>query len=543
MNQRTIPLILILTALLTACSARYNRMQHDLHVLSEKNQADTVFTSTAEAQRLVRYFRHHGTPNERMLAHYLLGRAYSDMHDAPMAIECFKDAIEAADTTSEDCDYRQLGIVNIQMANLFYHQNLLSEMILHANAAEHCAMMIKDTLLSLTMAAQKVSAYSRLNMPDSIIAIGQRVSRMYKKLGRSDLSAIALCSSIDPYVERGEYEKAKSYMDIYESESRRFDGKGNIEKGCEIYYYTKGKYYLAIHQYDSAEYWFRKELREGRDFSNQNAASRGLAQLFRECHEPDSAAKYALYSNERNDSMYAQMATRDVKQMQSLYDYSHYAKIAQKKALEAHMQERRLWIACIGIFVVALIAYIIYSLDKKRRERLIKEYEESVKQLGTANYMLVQLRDKEIRSEDVIRRLEAIVSEQKEKISRLPFRQLDSIGSMKEKIMSSSSYRTIATCAQRGKELSDEEKALVREIVISQIPKFYEYISSVEAELSMLEYQVCLLTRLYFKPLEISNMLGISQPYVTKMRNSILQKLFNEGHSVRELDELLQRIC
>ena len=92
-------------------------------------------------------------------------------------------------------------------------------------------------------------------------------------------------------------------MQIYESESSCFDSIGNISSGREIYYRVKGLYYMGVNQLDSAEYFFRKELREGKDFNNQNAAANGLAYLYHKTHKQDSAAKYAIYAYTMLDSV------------------------------------------------------------------------------------------------------------------------------------------------------------------------------------------------------------------------------------------------
>ena len=54
------------------------------------------------------YFDRHGTANERLKAHYLLGCVYRDQNEAPHALQCYQDAIEVADTLSPDCDYQTL---------------------------------------------------------------------------------------------------------------------------------------------------------------------------------------------------------------------------------------------------------------------------------------------------------------------------------------------------------------------------------------------------------------------------------------------------
>jgi uncharacterized protein HemY len=85
---------------------------------------------TATAKRLVDYYDKHGTANEKMMANYLLGRAYMDMKKWPMALQSFQDAINDADTTSKDCDYYTLCRVYAQASDVFDFQ-LMPKMSLY----------------------------------------------------------------------------------------------------------------------------------------------------------------------------------------------------------------------------------------------------------------------------------------------------------------------------------------------------------------------------------------------------------------------------
>ena len=105
--------------------SKHFKMQYQLHRINTYNKLDSTFRSTKEAQELADYFKENGTANEQMLAYYLLGRTYYDTHEAPMALRCFQIASEKADTTSDDCDYRQLSRIYGQMSNIFYQQNLM----------------------------------------------------------------------------------------------------------------------------------------------------------------------------------------------------------------------------------------------------------------------------------------------------------------------------------------------------------------------------------------------------------------------------------
>ena len=61
---------------------RHFRMQYLLHRTNAQNKTNVKFTSDSLAKDLVDHFDSHGTTNERVLAHYLLGRCYADMREA-----------------------------------------------------------------------------------------------------------------------------------------------------------------------------------------------------------------------------------------------------------------------------------------------------------------------------------------------------------------------------------------------------------------------------------------------------------------------------
>jgi len=74
-------------------------MQCRLRRLNAINKFKTVFTSdyVAQAQTLADYFDNHGTPNEQMLAHYLLGLTYALMLRQESFVGSIRSATRDAD--------------------------------------------------------------------------------------------------------------------------------------------------------------------------------------------------------------------------------------------------------------------------------------------------------------------------------------------------------------------------------------------------------------------------------------------------------------
>lgn len=518
---------------------RHSRMLCRLYRQNAYNKLDTIFRSTDEAKALADYFDDNGTPNEQMLAYYLLGRAYYDLHEAPMALRYYQIAVERADTTADDCNYRQLSRVYGQMGYLFYYQNLMEKSLQCDDKSIEYGLKGKDTLNAILSMPSKSASFDMLSKKDSAIYIAEQASALAYLHGYEDISAAILGGIISDLVEKGELIKAKQYMNQYESGSGYFDKQGNIEKGRETYYYSKGLWYLYCNHLDSAEFFFRKELRDGKDFNNQNAGSRGLALLFQKTHKPDSAAKYALYSYAMNDSVYAQMATDKVEQMQALYDYSRHQEIAQREQHRADKEHQRLlWIAFLLVLVVMISASLIRKEKRKRRE-VRDKYDSMVSTLAQMQTDVLMLRSHETELSQVIREKEKKI----DKLNEAIFSYQNKTGKQKESseglLLESPDYSDLRVKAARGIVLSENDWQRIYVMIINSLPNFYKFITSKKFELNDKEFKTCILIRLRLSPGDIAKMLNVSPAYITKIRNSMMKKLFDVVGKSKELDAML----
>ena len=542
--------------------SRHAQMLCRLYRQNAYNKLDTIFRSTDEAQAIADYFEDNGTPNEQMLAYYLLGRAYYDLHEAPLVLHYFQKACECADTTDTDCNYRQLSRVYGQMGYLFYYQNLMEKSLQCDDKSIEYGLKGKDTLNAILSMPGKSASYDMLSNKDSAIYIAEQASALAHLHGYEDISAAILGGIIRDLVEKGELIKAKQYMDQYELGSGYFDKQGNIEKGRETYYYSKGLWYLYSNHLDSAEFFFRKELRDGKDFNNQNAGSRGLALLFQKTHNPDSAAKYALYSYAMNDSVYAQMATDKVEQMQALYDYSRHQEIAQQERDKRERIEKEngtIWNICIGLLLLVILSIYFIRREKKKRQEEHAKYNKSVANLAKVQTELNRLRSHREEFADVASDIEqmrahehelnVLIEEKEKEVEQLLFE----IDSYKERykeqsicvediLKSSSVFESIQKKADRGEMLTEGEWHELNKLVIDTLPDFYSFISSKKHKLNNNEFKICILRRLDFAPKTIAYMLNLSPSSVTKIRNNMSKKLFGEEVNSKEFDKLLKNL-
>lgn len=524
--------VAVLLLALTCCTTEADRirMRAGLDSINMRNRNDLPFT-VSDVQPYVDFFDEHGTSNDRLLAHYLLGRAYHEHGEAPMALQCYQDAVECADTLSTDCDYPQLARVCSQMAVLFYQQNLLRDNLRCLDLSILYAYKANDTIVALNSYGQKAVTYDMLNLPDSVILCNkklQTVPELYSKY-----QAIA----INAHIRKGNLESARKAMGIYESQSGYFDSLGNIEKGREQYYHIKGRFYLASRQLDSAEYYFRKELKDGYSYTDQDMASRSLSLIYQKKGKTDSVSKYALYSYQMNDSVYSQMSTKAVARIQAMYDYGRHQEIAQQESDRAAQTNRKLLVSLVVLLAVLLLSSWLYIARKK----LIETVQETAMELDAIKGENSELKRDVSANQQQITENEKRISLLEQKLGRYSKLVYFGIEKTENNLKNSPNYQQIKDKAYRGQKLSSEDWEAIRNLTNEYLPAFYDYIIS-QTKIDSTEYRICLLLRLHFKAGEIAHMLGVTPPYISKASTEILSNLCSQKGSSKELYKELCKI-
>ena len=377
---------------------RHFRMQYLLHRMNAENKTDVIFTSDSLAMELADHFDDHGTTNEQVLAHYLLGRTLSDMGEAPAALQAYYDAIDRADTTRADCNYATLKGVYGQMAIIFHQQNLPQDEI---KALSHYINCIKHTsnIESIIIAkSQLIRPYYLLGERDTVLQIINETYRELKHLGKDQRAASIIPTAIYIYTERHDVEKANEIMNIFEHESGLFDENGNIAKGRESYYYTKGFYELAVQKYDSADFYFRRAIQYG----YLSEGYKGLLAVYKAKNNTDSIVLFANLYEAAQDTLHNKMQTDAIHQMSALYNYNRSQREAEQERAKA--QETSILLGYIimiatGLLIAILVIIGLYRKSQKEKQRKIAQLEESLtsakQQRSTIQEELRKLKEKD----------------------------------------------------------------------------------------------------------------------------------------------------
>ncbi len=515
----------LLVIVLAACSGDGSQMRAQLEELERQNRADSVMTNDSLAEQLVKYFDRHGTPNERMRAHYILGRTYADMGEAPRAVDAYLDAASQADTTAADCDYRTLSAVYSQMADVLHRQLLLSDEIEARKHSYHFAVLNGKPIIALSEKKFIAGAYILLNQLDSAKNIMKEVLCQHKDYGyvQEELQSSLMLMHI--YTEQPEHlSDLGNLIKRYDAESDKFNERQELPPSMRQYYYYKGRYMEGIGQLDSAEYYYRKVYRPNMSFVDKNPLYQGLLSVFQKRHQADSIAKYAQLYCMANDSAIALNDRQTTAQMAASYNYHLYQKEALQNAEKSYRATISLIIISILSVIILLVAsYLIYR-NRRKQQRLQEAYESAVDKREDLLKELEALRAHDY--DTLVSQKEDKIKEQNQTIAELEGRSGKvSLRDFKE----SQIVKTFAEKSQFSKDHPVPNQAewdMLEQQFRKDMPGLYRLFE--DKGLSDLEFRTCLLLLLDYDEGTVAGLTQSSSQTINSAKVRANQKLFNE---------------
>ena len=520
------------------------KMRYELLRHKAMNKACITFTSDSVMKEVVDYYEDHGSANQWMLANYVLGCVYRDMHEVPLALEYYNKATEQADTTAADCDYGTLYRVYSQMGFLFSKQYLPYQLLDAFGKAVKYAYLAKDTLNAIINYQNRENAYSYLGNKDSVIAINLHAATMFKQIGNNYAAAIAFGCNYNYYVEKEDTLNALKTFKAYFSTG--YEGNSEYEDSKAYVLCQKGTYYMFTAQLDSAYNNLQQSLRLCKSYSIKAATTKALAQYYAKVNQPAMAMKYALQSSEYNDSDLIEARKTQLQQVQAMYDYSRnqeVAKRAEQKAKRSMQMNYMIVLACVVLFLFLSYFYRKQLALKKKRIAASKlVYEDcllKLKRLQEEKAQLVAEKDK---------KLAQIITEKENAISKLVSEIHDiqnrySLSSMSDAYLvlkNSSIYKKIQCIeAHPLEEMTEEDWTELADTVEELIPNF---IPMLKNRVSDRDYRICLLIRLGIPASLMARLLNLSDAAISKSRKTMLKKLCGKVGKPKEFDEYVLHI-
>ena len=522
-------------------ASKANRYRYQLLLAKAKNQAYVPITTDSILREVAGYYDDHGSANQKMMAHYLLGCAYRDMGDLPQALLQYEEAVAKADTASEDCDFKTLGRIYGQAAEAYYESYMPQNTLEASWNYIRYGLRAKDSVGVISGYDFIADAYSLMGKEDSEICYHEKASRLYEKHQMLEEAAMSLGALIETYTKRKDLKNASRCLHRYERESGLFDGKGNIVPGREIFYYGKGLYFLNTGAIDSAMFYFMKlKNKKHSTFNERYAAAIGLSQVYHKLGIFDSAYYYANLECGYSNRIINNMMEISCSRIKASSDMQKLSREADEKELEA--ERMRMYLLLFAAFIVVVVSLVFFVMRRKK-ERIRQRYD----QYERDNAALVQ-------AQEELRMLLAESEEEKQKLVKQKQGQINLLLSRVEAISGPADMAEVerrirhAAITEKFRQLchgnqkpSVDDWHELRDMMNKELPNFYQTVNARTA-LQLDEYDICVLVRLRFKPKEIAFLANINSGYVSVIRKRLLLKVFGETGSASDFDREIQKI-
>lgn len=524
----------ILWGLLTiaACdgSSRRAAMLAVLDEADSLNRNYIPITTDSLLLQAVDYFGSHGSPNERLRAHYLLGCAYRDMGEAPQAIEAWQDAIACADTKATNHDYSVLARIYGQLASIYHQQLLFSNELEARRQASQYEYLAGDTLYAIYEQKMCANVYLLQNKVDSAEILLTDAIRLYRKHGyiQDGLQTSILLMHL--YANQpSRLPELKRLVEQYDSQCTFFDDTHELPPNKRLFYYYKGRCFEEYLQLDSAELYYRKVYRPDILYTTLNSMYKGLLSVFAKRHQADSIAKYAQLYCAVNDSSIAIKDQERTAILAASFNYNRYQHEALENAKEAHAANLR-FIMVSAILMILIVASVYFlRRNKKRKEKQSAKYRAAVVERNKLKKEIVSLHAKDY--ESVISRKEkeiAVLNQAIEHQSSIYLRV--TAGDRLSELEKSNIVQVFHSKRkyQKGKSVPSNSEW---DMLISQFRQDMPSAYSTMSFLSPLQLQVCILLLLDFDVGEIAYMRQTRPQVISNAKARANQKLFMSNDS------------
>lgn len=522
-------------------------MRHRLLMAAALNKTNHQLPSDSVFMDVVRYYDRYGNNNEQMMAYYLLARIYSDMGDAPKALQNYHEAVNCADANAADCDYLLLSKVYSQMAYVFEQQEVYHDAIVCCQQASKYAMEAGDSVLAVLNYSLQANSYDNMLMADSVDTISLRSYKLFNKYGEKILAARSLSHYIFNAIQQGRLPDAEKYMTIYDKESGLFDSHGNSLVGNGVYDYYRGRYYLAKRKHSEALKYFRNCYSD-HDLNQRKAFYLGMREFYKSTHQADSIAKYSELYADANDSTYIQLSTSTMQRMQSMYNYGRIARESEKMAQEkAHLIILLVVLSVVFIIIIvgAWMGFRFFKVKQRRKMLIVREkYFNDVRLLKEKRDELAQ-RNRELEEsnrqsiDEKEREISRLETEIASYLSRHPETPLQLDIELKEAPIA----KTLVSLREANKQPSFSEWLLLRHLLEEKIPNFFVILDETKYGISPQDMQICMLRRMGFQPKDIAVLTGTYEQKVTNTRSRLLARVFGRKEGgTKAFDEIIMSI-
>lgn len=514
------------------------RMYYDLLTVKARDKAYIRHTSDSLIRSVLRYYERQNDKKHLPETYYYAGRVYSDLGDAPQALNYFIRASETADGK----DYDLLSRIYSQIGTLYLYQDVYDKALPVFRKCYQYNLLEGDSA-GMVYAIRNIGrTYRTLDQVDSALHYYKEADSLAIKLG-SNLLRMRVNGEFSAY-----YTQLGMYKEAYKCLQWAFLQFNSDDRAPA--YSTVAHYYLNINQLDSALIYFTKLLKMD-DYLYLQSAYKGLGEIATKRGNYAEACSYwALYEMYR-DSVQSITQTETVRKINALYNYQ----LREEENNRLQMQNRQqknyiVWITASMVVVVAL--FFAYRQNRKRKEEGRINQLQKLKALEEQKYRQSQefIEENKKRIAELEKELQEVRTTSDISRQELLHAQKLSLEKDNEQVeaqqkMEQEAVKAFQTSAIYIKFHETDDKILEEDWseLISAIDNTYRNFTQRLKDLypmNEVELQVCLLLKIDMPFKRIALLVLRSKQAVTSIRKRLYKKVFGREGAPDDWDRFIR---
>ena len=531
---------LLVVAVLCACGSDRS---HYEQVVDETLAADRAYQHHASAvpmEHAVEWMESHGTDADRQKAYYVLGRVYSDLGMTGRALRAYQQAAETGDPRGE------FGLLSLsQIGSMYLDNGDRSEALVFFRRTLDMATPARDTI-AMIYALRDMACCLRDDQEMSSAAMNclQRADELIQASHHEELCEELYPEYIRQAMVSGELDTARRLLERLKGQIDHRQLEHAKDHGPLLL--TLGRVWLSMGQQDSARVFLQRAM-SSENMKTCASAAMMLSRLDEQAGRYEDAWLNAMECVAMMDSV----NSRSMREQQNLV-----ASLSDRLDVE-HENNRLRWRMGSIVFLALLLTVLLIWLYR-RRSRQLRRYAERYRQaqetmhrhseayLQETTARLKHLTDEiaQARQEnDSLReRLLVITCEQEkqrmEEVKASHTRQEQMLEAFRQTPLYSS-LKALASSDSCG-IVTEEQWKEIEKFLNDYSDDFVRRLLSLYPRMKVADLRLCLLLKLEFPNVQISNLFHRTQQATTNARKRLYRKLFNREGTADELTDFIQ---
>ncbi len=527
-------------------SSNDNKYYYDLLKIRTNDKAYIAHTSDSAILSVINYFENHDFNNLLPVAYYYGGRVYSDLGDAPQALEYFQKAIDCPNINTNT-----LAVAYAQIAGIYNEQKVFDLAIPAYKKAIELNSKNNNYNGIIYNTQGLGNIYSKKEEEDSALILYNEALKLAEKIKNTKLSNSLRLSIGKFLINKNNYVDACEILSSVQSNQLREDSIVIANTFAHLYY--------RLNNIDSTIYYCSKLIKS----QSLNAQLNGyniLANLHMHNNQTKDAYDAIVMSTRLSDSIRKLNTPQEIRQLSSIYNYQIRERENNKLKQEAHENEIRI-ISLVGSIVIIIIIalFSIHIIRKRKRiislklqnvELLLKQSNEFSENAIAQNNTKIAELESQINSinnenQSLIQELEnqkRLLELNNEQARLIKVQSENAINTFNNDPFIKEIHNRLQNYHINKNILSEKEWSILCEKIRVLFPAFVDTLQNLPFKISNYEFRVSILIKTKFAPREIARLTNHTDASVSMTRARLHKKLTNSNSHAADWDKFINNI-